>query len=279
VQVYEVLPVGLFSPKSARFDLRNHRKIAVIDGKIGYTGSQNLVDARYKEDLTYEELVVRVTGPVVLELQYVFVSDWYLETEELLDRPNYFPEPQIAGKVTAQVLPSDPSFPQANIQRLIVALIHAANQRVVITTPYFIPDEPLMQALETAVLRGVEVHLVVSQKMDQRLVGLAQLSYYDALLAMGVHVHLYKYRFLHAKHVTFDDHITLIGSTNMDIRSFRLNAEVCLLCYDEGVTGRLREIQEGYFRRCIKLDRERWRRRAFVSRMIQNLARLFSPLL
>jgi cardiolipin synthase len=181
--------------------------------------------------------------------------------------------------VIAQVLPSDPSYPMQNVQRLVVALLHGARERVVITTPYFIPDEPILQAMQTAVLRGVEVHLIVSQKMDQHLVGLAQRSYYQELLDFGVHIHVKRQKFLHAKHLTFDNHIALIGSTNMDIRSFRLNAEVCLLCYDERVTAELRQVQEGYFLRCNKLDAEKWRRRPMVLRLVQNLARLFSPLL
>src|SRR5262245_35113562 len=277
IKAYEVLPVGLFSPKSARFDLRNHRKIVVIDGKIGYTGSQNLITAKFKEGLTYEELVVRVTGPVVLQLQFVFAADWYLEVEEILDRDALYPDPEPTGNTAAQVLPSGPGYP--NLQRLLVALLYGARQRVVITTPYFIPDEPVLQAIETAVLRGVEVHLIVSKKMDQLLVGLAQRSYYEDLLDLGVKVHLYRDTFLHAKHLTFDDQVALIGSTNIDIRSFRLNAEVTLLCYDPAVTARLRAVQKEYFKNCEDLDPERWRRRHVVARLLQNLARLFSPLL
>lgn len=277
VQAYEVMPGGLFSPKSARFDLRNHRKIVVIDGRIGYTGSQNLVTAKFKEGLTYEELVARVTGPVVLQLQFVFAADWFLEVEEILDRDALYPDPEPTGNTPAQVLPSGPGYP--NLQRLLVALLYGARERVVITTPYFIPDEPVMQALETAVLRGVEVHLIVSKKMDQLLVGLAQRSYYEDLLDLGVKVHLYRGNFLHAKHLTFDDQVALIGSTNIDIRSFRLNAEVTLLCYDAKVSARLRKVQEEYFKNCEELDSERWRRRRAVVRLLQNLARLFSPLL
>lgn len=277
VEVHEVLTTGLFDPKRARRDLRNHRKIAVIDGRIGYTGSQNLVDAQFKEGLTYEELMARVTGPVVLQLQYVFVADWYLETEKLLKQLDYFPDPEVTGDVPAQVLPSGPGYP--TLQRLLVALLYEARERVVITTPYFIPDDPLVQAMETAVLRGVEVHLIVSKKMDQMLVGLAQRSYYEELLEAGVQIHIHRGNFLHAKHVSFDDVMALVGSTNMDIRSFRLNAEVAILVYDATVTAQLRQVQEGYFKKCETLNRDRWRRRPWGVRMVQNLARLFSPLL
>jgi cardiolipin synthase len=192
IAAHLILPAKLLRFRRARMDLRNHRKIAVIDGRIGYTGSQNLVDPDFKKGLTYEELVARITGPVVLELQYVFVADWFLEADELLDSEAIFPSPALTGGVPAQVLPSGPQFPTQNNQRLLVDLLYGARRRVVIVTPYFVPDEPFLQALQTAVLRGVEVHLVVSGQMDQWLVGLAQRSYYAQLLEDRVHVHLYR---------------------------------------------------------------------------------------
>src|SRR5262249_51320052 len=182
VEVHEMLPVSLMPWRKARVDLRNHRKIAVIDGRVGYTGSQNLVAAEFKEGLSYEDLMARVTGSAVLELQYVFASDWFLETNEVLDGDTEFPGPEIAGDVPAQALPSGPAFPTQNNQRLFVALVHGASKRAVLTTPYFIPDEPLLQAMQTAALRGVEVHLVVSETGDHAIVSLAQESYYEELL-------------------------------------------------------------------------------------------------
>ena len=279
VAVKEMLPVGLFRWRAARLDLRNHRKIAVIDGRTAYTGSQNLVAAEFKEGITYEELMLRVTGPAALELQYIFAADWFLETNEVLDSDKDFPNPELAGQVPIQALPSGPDFPTQNNQRLIVALIHGARKRVVITTPYFIPDEPLLQALQTAVLRGVDVHLVVSEKEDQFLVALAQKSYYEELLEAGVKIHLYRQNFLHAKHLSIDDDVALIGTSNMDIRSFVLNAELLLVIYDPGVTGRLQAEQEHYYAKCRMLTLEEWRQRSFGRKLVQHLARLFSPLL
>ena len=178
----ETMRVAFFRQRGARMDLRNHRKIAVIDGRIGYTGSLNLVDPNFKPGLTYEELMVRATGPVVLELQAIFAQDWYLETGQPLETGTPFPDPEVTGAVPAQVLPSSPLFARPNNQRLIVALVNAARQRAVITTPYFIPDEALLQALTTAVLRGVDVRLVVPAQDDQLLVSNAQKSYYGELL-------------------------------------------------------------------------------------------------
>jgi cardiolipin synthase len=279
VEIHEMLPITLLPWRKARLDLRNHRKIVVIDGKIGYTGSQNLVAAEFKEGLAYEDLMVRVTGPVVLELQYVFAGDWFLETHEILDSDTEFPAPQIEGSVPAQALPSGPDFPIQNNQRLIVALVHGSRQRVVLVTPYFVPDEPLLQAMQTAALRGVEVHLVVSERGDHYVVSLAQESYYEELLEAGVQIHLYLKNCLHAKHMSVDNAVAVIGTSNLDIRSFALNAEVMLMIYDSGMAARLGAEQVRYLSHSRLLTWASWRRRSFARKLAQNLARLLSPLL
>jgi cardiolipin synthase len=278
VEVHAALPINLIPWRKSRLDLRNHRKIVVVDGRIGYTGSQNLIAANFEAGIAYEELMVRVVGPVVLELQYTFAADWFLETEEILDSVAEFPDPKIAGHVPAQALPSGPAFPMQNNQRLFVALVHGARSKVVLTTPYFIPDEPLLQAMQTAVLRGAEVHLVVSEKGDQRLVLLAQESYYEELLDAGVQIHIYHKDFLHAKHLSIDGAVAVIGTSNLDIRSFALNAELMLMLYDSGVAGKLAAEQEHYYRYSRLLTSESWEQRSFGKKVVQNLARLLSPL-
>jgi cardiolipin synthase len=279
VAVREMLPVSLLPWRKARVDLRNHRKIVVIDGQVGYTGSQNLVNSEFKPGIVYEDLMVRVTGPVVLELQHLFAADWFVETNEVLGGESEFPSPRIAGGVPAQALASGPAFPTQNNQRLFVALIHGARERVVLTTPYFIPDEPLLQAMQTAAVRGVGVHLVVSEKGDHPIVSLAQKSYYEELLEAGVHIHLYQTNFLHAKHLSIDDSVAMIGTSNLDIRSFALNAEVMLLIYDHDVTDRLAAEQERCFADSRLLTLSEWQQRSFVAKLGQNLTRLLSPLL
>lgn len=278
VEIHAALPINLIPWKKSRLDLRNHRKIVVVDGRIGYTGSQNLIAADFKAGLAYEELMVRVAGPVVLELQYTFAADWFLETEEVLDGEAEFPAPDIAGHVPAQALPSGPAFPTQNNQRLFVALVHGARSKVVLTTPYFIPDEPLLQAMQTAVLRGAEVHLVVSEKGDQRLVLSAQESYYEELLEAGVQIHIYHKDFLHAKHLSIDGAVAVIGTSNLDIRSFALNAELMLMLYDSGLASTLAAEQERYYRYSRLLTSENWEQRSFAKKVAQNLARLLSPL-
>jgi cardiolipin synthase len=222
---------------------------------------------------------VRLCGPVALELQAVFAEDWYVETGELLTDPRYFPAPVLDGTVAAQVLPSGPNYRRENNQRLIVSMIHAANREVFITMPYLIPDDALLQAMQTAVLRGVVVTLVVPLQRDQVLVCLAQRSYYDALLDSGVRICRYGRRFLHAKYVTVDGAIAWIGSSNLDIRSFALNAEVVCLLYDAAVCTRLGEEQARYLHEGEMLELTGWRTRTLATKVAENLARLLSPLL
>ncbi len=278
IEAHESLPLSLFQRKAARFDLRNHRKIVVVDGAVAYTGSQNLVESLGEDGLWNDEMVVRLEGPVVMQLQGTFAADWYIESDTMLPDA-VFVEPAACGHVAAQVLPSGPGFPVGNYQRLLLSLLHGARSRVILTTPYFIPDEALLQALHTAVLRGARVDLIVSEHLDSRFVALAQASYYDDLLAFGVRVHRYRDRFLHAKHVTIDDEIAVIGSSNLDIRSFRLNNEVSVVCYDTGVASQLRAEAERTMAKATELVPAEWRKRALAPQLVENLARLVSPLL
>jgi cardiolipin synthase len=279
-EVRSMLPVGLFRRKGERFDLRNHRKIAVIDGTIGYLGSQNIADPTFVKNYPNEELVVRVTGPVVSQLQATFLGDHYLETEQILDREELFPDLKPTGNSAAQLLPSGPGYGQENGRELIISMLYEARRRVVITTPYFIPDEPFLNAICAAGQReNVQVHLVVSKHANQLISQLAQRSYYDDLLGAGIQIHLYRPHFLHAKLMTIDDHIALIGSTNMDIRSFALNAEINLLIYDRQVVEQLKVIQEDHFRNSDLLTLEQWRKRLVLEKVAQNTARLMDSFL
>lgn len=279
VEVACALPVLLLGKRSMRADLRNHRKIAVIDAEVGYIGSQNIIAADFVPGLVNQELMVRVTGPAVLEFQAVFMSDWFLETGQALNAPEFFPHCHAHGNVIAQLLPSGPDYPVAGVESMVVALIHGARQRVVITTPYFIPDKAFLQALQTAVLRGTEVHLILSQTTDHALVSLAQQSYYDELLSAGGAIHLFREGLLHAKHLSIDESISVIGSSNIDIRSFLLNAEASLIIYDETVTAGLRSEQRRTLAASDRLVRAQWDRRSLLKKQAENIARLVSPLI
>ncbi len=282
IELHYILPISLFRRYLTRIDLRNHRKIAVFDGQVAYTGSQNIVNADYGYDiegLTYEELMLRLTGPIVLELQAIFVSDWHIESGEFLMEPEMFPPPTAAGTVVGQALPSGPTYPMENFQRMVVALAHHAKERIVITTPYFIPDDTFIQAMQIAVSSGVEVVLIVSAKVDQAVVGLAQSAYYQELLEAGVRIHIFGRALLHAKHMSVDNDIALIGSGNMDKRSFELNFEISMLFYDEQVAQALHSEEARYMEHSEELNLETWMQRSGKDRFLQDMSKLISPLL
>lgn len=279
VEVIAVLKVDYFRRNAARLDLRNHRKIAVIDGKIGYVGSQNIVDPGFIPAFPNEELLVRVMGPVVVQLQSVFLADRYQETESRLEISELLPPHTLFGDATAQVLPSGPGYAHENQQTMLIEVLHEARQRVVMTTPYFVPDEPFLEAMETAALRGVEVRLVVPLHSNKLVTNWAQESHYARLLAAGIHIHRYAPHFLHAKHVTVDRWVAVVGSVNMDIRSFALDSEVSLLIYDEQVVAAFEAVQERYFAQSQEVSKEEWSRRSRLRRVAQNTARLADSLL
>jgi cardiolipin synthase len=280
IELHESLPVGILRRRAARIDMRNHRKLAVIDGRIAYTGSQNIVNADYgHKNLAWHDMMARLTGPAVLELQAVFVSDWSFDTGQTLDGDDVFPDPPVAGNIPVQTLPSGPSYPTENYQRMVVAALHAAREHVIITTPYFVPDEPFMQALQVAVLRGVKVELIVPRRTDRWLVGAASRAYYTELLEAGVKLHLYHQGLLHSKTMSIDHALAFLGTANFDIRSFALNFEVNLLLYDADVTERLRTEQRRYIGDSVQMTREQWAKRPAIQKVFENIAKLLSPLL
>lgn len=279
IEVQAMLPVGLFRHNAARFDLRNHRKIVVIDGLLGYTGSQNIVNPEFVKGFPNEELMLRLTGPAVVQLQAIFLADHYFETGGQLDHLELFPEAIATGDSIAQMVPSGPGYQRENGQALMVDLLYTASERVTITTPYFVPDEPFLQAIRSALLRGVEVRLILSEHANQLITQLAQRSYYDELLGAGVKIYLYRPRFLHAKHLSIDDDLVLIGSTNIDIRSFALNSEINVLIYDPKVVATLRSLQDHNIANSHLLTTGEWEQRSFFIRTVQGVARLADSLL
>jgi cardiolipin synthase len=276
VDARKALPLRLLRGRT-RGDMRNHRKLFLIDGEIGYAGSQNIIEKDFRPGVVNRELVLRVKGPLVAEMAAMFVVDWYMETEAMLEQQIAIPAP--AGAAMAQVLPSGAELPLEGFETLLVWLLHRAEQRVIITTPYLIPDEDVLGAMRTAVHRGVKVDLIVSAVADQKLVSLAQRSYYSDLLDAGVMIHHFRDYLLHAKNVSFDDRLAIVGSSNVDIRSFQLNEEVSVILYDRASVERLGQIQQGYIAQSDLVDQSAWRRRSRLQKLTENLARLVSPLL
>ncbi len=277
VDVRAMLPGGLRWRRSGRMDLRNHRKIAVIDNKVAYVGSQNLAQAGFVPGFSNRELVARVRGPAVAHLEAVFASDWYIETGQRLDVMTSVPV--CAADMPTQLLPSGPAYPYSNARDAVNALIHLARRRIVLVTPYFVPDEATLSALRIAALSGVNVQLILSASNNQRLTAWAQEAYYDELLRCGVRIALYKPHFLHAKHLTVDDDIALLGSINLDIRSFALNAEIGLLCYDARMVRQLVHIEDDYLKHATQLDLRTWRERPAWKRSREGIARLADALM
>jgi len=280
VEVRAALPVSLLRRKLARMDLRNHRKLVVIDGHIAYAGSQNIVNADYgHKDLVWHDVMLRMRGPILMQLQHVFVDDWQFTTRQTLDDDALWPGPQAAGDVAVQTLPSGPTYPTENYQRLIVAAIHAAQHRIMITSPYLVPDDSVINALQIAVLRGVAVDMIVPAHTDHPIVMAAARGYYGELLRAGIRLHLHSDGLLHSKIVTIDDSFALLGSGNFDIRSFYLNFELNILLYGESATAELRFLQRQYMQAGELLTLDQWQQRPAAIRFAHDIARLLSPLL
>jgi len=274
IEVVALQEFHVFRRERTRADLRNHRKIAVCDGRIGYIGSQNITRPDFVPGHPNEEIVLRVAGPVVMQLQAIFLVDRRMETGDAIMAGEHFQALEPVGPVCAQALPSSPGYQVPSTETLMVWLIHQARRRVVVTTPYFVPETDFVEALRTAALRGVETHIIVSQHANQPLTQLAQQSYYDQLLENGIQIHLYRPRFLHAKMLTVDDTLALVGSSNIDIRSFALNAEASLLLHDPALLAKLRAVDDRHLADSDLLTREEWAKRPFMRRVAQNVARL-----
>lgn len=285
-QWHLMLPVQPLKGKYQRPDLRNHRKLLIVDGTVGFMGSQNVIDRSYnkrsnqRRGLKWKELTVRLRGPIVAGLNAIFITDWYSETNELLGRDVVPAEVEPApDSLDCQVVPSGPGFEGANNLRLFLALLYYAQERIVITSPYFVPDESMLMAITTATQRGLKVELFVSEIGDQALVHHAQRSYYEALLKADVRIWMYKAPYiLHAKHFTIDDDVAVIGSSNMDMRSFLLNMEVSLMVRGRSFVEQLRVVEDGYRASSRELTLAEWERQPLRSTVLDNLARLTSAL-
>jgi len=283
---FAMLPLRPLRGQWQRPDLRNHRKLVVVDGRVGFTGSQNLIAASYLKKkniargLHWHELMVELAGPVVRELDAVFVTDWYSESGVLLPLDT---SPVVLGTddalLDAQVLPSGPSFQNDNNLKLFGYLLQSAQRRISITSPYFVPDEATLMAIITAGARGVDVELFVSAIGDQYLVYHAQRSYYEALLRAGVKIYLYRApTVLHSKHFTIDDDVAVIGSSNMDVRSFSLNMEVSVMVQGQSFVSAMRAIEDDYRDASDLLTLDEWMTRPLSAKVNDALARLTSSL-
>jgi cardiolipin synthase A/B len=284
-QWHLMLPVNPFKGHWRRPDLRNHRKLLVVDGAVAWTGSQNIIETAYQSrknhrtGMHWKDFMVRFEGPIVAGIDALFVTDWYSETDELLERETPEARSTARGTLDCQVVPSGPGFPGENNLRLFNSLLYAAQRRAVVVSPYFVPDDSMLYAITTAAQSGVDVQLFVSEIGDQFWVFHAQRSYYEALLRAGVRIFLYeKPTILHAKHMTIDDEVSVIGSSNMDMRSFTLDLEISVMVRDHGFVDRLREIEDDYRAHSREITLEQWLTRPLRRRVLDNMARLTAAL-
>ncbi len=269
-----------------RSDLRYHRKIVVIDDRVAYAGSQNLVDPRFfKEDAgvgLWVDAVVRMEGPAVTLLANIFETDWYVETGAAYEPPRA-PDGGVCaggnGDVLVQAVPSGPAPNPDAIRPLLLTAIYAARRTLTLTTPYFVPDAAVLTALYSVAQSGVAVTLIVPAKNDSFLVRYASVSRFDTLLAAGVRIALFEGGLLHTKSLVVDEAVSLFGSVNLDMRSFWLNFECSLLVYSPAFAERLGALHRDYLAHSTFVDRDAWGRRPAHQRFLEDAIRLAGPLL
>jgi cardiolipin synthase A/B len=267
-----------------RVDLRNHRKLVVIDNRIAFCGSQNCADPQFRVKPKYApwiDILLRCEGPVVRQAQHVFLATWIAETgEDLYGLPAAAPEPeQYHDGVVAQMYGTGPTTSGGQMSDSFVSALYSAEHELIITTPYFVPDQALLRALCAAPRRGVTTTLIVPARNDSPLVRAASRSVYPDLLACGVRLFEYPLGLLHTKSITVDGRITLVGSANMDRRSLELNFENNLLVLDPGLTATIRQRQLGYLSQSAAVEAETVTARPFRTRLIDDVIGMASPLL
>ncbi len=279
-----LLPVGnpLLRPLKGRVDLRNHRKVVIIDGYITYGGSQNCADPEFLVKPNFApwvDIMMRFEGPIAVENQYLFASDWMLYDGEnlnsLLCQKIALAEPGFA----AQVIATGPTERPTAIPEMFESLLYATRRKVIVTTPYYIPSESLQDALCTAAYRGVEVIIIFPARNDSWIVGAASRSYYLDLLEAGVQIHEYDGGLLHTKSMTVDGEVTFIGSANMDRRSFELNFENNILFYDPDMTAVMMKRQKQYLDSSHIVTLEEVEKWSFAHRLWNNTIAMLGPLL
>ena len=279
--------VGVFLPPRfakiiERVNFRDHRKIAIIDGSVGFVGGMNVGDEYLgldPETGAWRDAHLRIEGSAVAALQRTFLTDWMFTTGRQVAGESYFPEIAPAGEALVQVVTSGPNCRWPTIQQLYFQSITAAESEILIATPYFVPDRSVLTALETAALRGVDVRVMVPRKVDVRIVTSAARSYYEQLLEAGVRIFEFTGGFLHSKTIAVDGRFGSVGSANMDVRSFHLNFEVSAFVHNEAFAEELRKQFAADVASCEEIDLATFRRRPRLRKFGQAVAQLLSGIL
>jgi cardiolipin synthase len=269
-----------------RINYRNHRKIIIIDGRIGFTGGINICDKyindyKDKEKTFWRDTHLRIDGPGILILQHIFLCDWnFCSKQKIGPEPVYFDiNPQKNSNISVQIASSGPDSPNSTIMLAMLKAIITAKSEILITTPYFIPSGSIMDGLKIAALTGVSVKILVPKVSDIKIVNVAARSYYGELIRPGVEIYLYKKGFIHAKTMVIDNSFSVIGTANMNHRSFNLDFEVNAHIYDKEFSQNLRNIYYTDLLDAEKIDYKLWKKRPVRVKLAERIAKLFSPVM
>ena len=270
-----------FPQFTSKVNYRNHRKLAIIDGKVGFIGGMNIA-LRYLKGVpwgVWRDTHICLKGKAVYGIQTAFLTDWFAVDRTLLTSALYFPKMDSVGTSVAQIVTSDPVGEWHDIMLGLVKAISCAQRYIYVETPYFLPTEQVMAAFQTAALSGVDVRLMIPKKADAFITHKGTMSYLDELMKAGVKVYFYRAGFLHSKLWVADDEWASVGSTNLDFRSFEHNFEANAFFYDEKTVCTLKEIFLEDMKKCMTLSQKIWDKRSFKNKIIESVVRLLAPLL
>lgn len=266
---------------TSKVNYRNHRKITVIDGRIGFVGGMNIAQ-RYMDGVSWgkwRDVHMAIEGKAVYGLQTAFLTDWYAVDRSLITSSVYFPDMPNLGNAVAQIVTSDPIGEWRDMMQGLLIVITTARKYLYIQTPYLLPTEPILWALKTAALSGVDVRIMIPARADSTITHLGSLSYLSGLMEAGVKIYLYEKGFLHSKLWVCDDNISTVGSTNMDFRSFEHNFEVNAFMYDCESAITLKNIFLSDQKDALRLSPKHWNKRPWYQKVAESFIRLFAPLL
>lgn len=270
-----------FPQFTSKVNYRNHRKLAIIDGKVGFIGGMNIA-LRYLKGVpwgVWRDTHICLKGKAVYGIQTAFLTDWFAVDRTLLTSAQYFPKMDSVGTSVAQIVTSDPVGEWHDIMLGLVKAISCAQRYIFVETPYFLPTEQVMAAFQTAALSGVDVRLMIPKKADAFITHKGTMSYLDELMKSGVKVYFYRAGFLHSKLWVADDEWASVGSTNLDFRSFEHNFEANAFFYDEKTVCTLKEIFLEDMKKCMTLSQKIWDKRSFKNKIVESVVRLLAPLL
>lgn len=282
IEIIPYLKGKINIPIGGQLNYRNHRKIVVIDGQIGYTGGINIGDeyiGKNKKFGYWRDTHIRIEGTSVYMLQMIFLTDWYYNTKEVLIKENLFPKISSKGDCMIQIVASGPDSDWESMHYAYFYAICQAKKSIYIETPYFIPDESLLKALKCAALSGVELIILFPKIADHKIVNTASYSYFQEILESGGKVYLYNKGFLHSKVIIIDDFMASTGSANMDLRSFKLNFEVNAFIYDKQTIEKIKSDFIDDLKNSEELELSKFKNRKMIMKVKESISRLFSPIL